>query len=257
MKKFWIIFVAMLLLVMVFATPVGASSEDGKYAICHVNARHNGQSYFNYLEVGSLGGHFYYGNPAWPKHGGWFGNVFRWDFVTVFGDYNCDGQVDRIPGCTNEGAWNYNPEATHDDGSCVYDVCPNLEGLQEEVPTGYVKPGRRCLPSPELPPVCEDESAINFGGPLPCEFEPPLPPPPAPKCIVNWYELVGQTYNCYLPRNWKTDKQNVLPSRYDGTDYMQNECNKLYTCQDGWTTGEFIWTGKVNFKCNLRCLTCK
>lgn len=53
-----------------------------------------------------------------------------------------------VEGCTDPEAWNYDPEADKDDGSCVYDVCPNLEGLQEEVPEGYVKPGKRCIPAP-------------------------------------------------------------------------------------------------------------
>jgi hypothetical protein len=141
------------------------------YYVCHVNARHNGQSFYNYITVGGLSGHFYFSNPDWPKHGGWFGNTFRWDFVTVEGDENCDGEPDDIPGCMDETAWNFNPEATVDDGSCVYDVCPNLEGLQETVPEGYVKPGRRCIPKPEPPPTCDDDSAYNFGDPLPCVYD--------------------------------------------------------------------------------------
>lgn len=48
------------------------------------------------------------------------------------------------PVCEDEEAYNYGEPLP-----CVYDVCPNLEGLQEEVPEGYVKPGRRCIPKPE------------------------------------------------------------------------------------------------------------
>lgn len=55
---------------------------------------------------------------------------------------------DPIPGCMDETAFNFNPDAEVDDDSCVYDVCPNLEGLQEEIPEGYIKPGRRCIPKP-------------------------------------------------------------------------------------------------------------
>lgn len=65
-----------------------------------------------------------------------------------------DGVCGAVFGCTDDSAWNFDPEANVDDNSCVYDVCPNLEGLQETVPEGYVKPGRRCLPAPQnLAPV--------------------------------------------------------------------------------------------------------
>jgi len=48
--------------------------------------------------------------------------------------------------CEDEGAYNYGGELP-----CVYDVCPNLEGLQETIPEGMVKPGRRCIPKPIKP----------------------------------------------------------------------------------------------------------
>jgi len=119
-------------------------------------------------------------------------------------------QIRPIPGCMDESALNFNPDATVDDKSCYYecdftheveglsspgpwsewtfdgevfnrcrtvktaiqhlddttdflcelesresevcethpDACPNLEGGQFEVPEGYIKPGRRCVPKP-------------------------------------------------------------------------------------------------------------
>ena len=118
--------------------------------------------------------------------------------------------VPPIPGCMDDAALNFNPEATVDDKTCYYecdftheveglsspgpwdewtfdgevfnrcrlvktavqhrddttdflcelesresevcetqpDACPNLEGGQFEVPDGYIKPGRRCVPKP-------------------------------------------------------------------------------------------------------------
>lgn len=57
-------------------------------------------------------------------------------------------------GCTDEAAVNYDPEANFDDQTCQYDLCLNLEGVQLEVPEGYVKLGPadkpgRCFPKPE------------------------------------------------------------------------------------------------------------
>jgi len=82
-------------------------------------------------------------------------------------------KIEEIPVrlCEDEGAYNYGEPLP-----CVYDVCPNLEGLQEEIPVGYVKPGQRCIPAPEPPPLCEDEEALNFGKQLPCEYPPDDPP---------------------------------------------------------------------------------
>jgi len=46
----------------------------------------------------------------------------------VNGDGICDEFQEDIPGCTNPDAVNYDPEATVDDGSCLWDTCelPNL-----------------------------------------------------------------------------------------------------------------------------------
>ena len=52
-----------------------------------------------------------------------------------------------VPGCTDPDAVNYDPNATEDNGKCVYDRCVNLEGVQEQVPAGYADIGDKlCVP---------------------------------------------------------------------------------------------------------------
>lgn len=46
----------------------------------------------------------------------------------------------EVVGCTDPEAENYNVEAQYSDKSCRYrsdDVCPNLDGIQTEIPPGY------------------------------------------------------------------------------------------------------------------------
>jgi hypothetical protein len=50
--------------------------------------------------------------------GGEFGDMF-----TVISDLELSDPVDVILGCTNESSCNYNPDATHDDGSCESNDC--------------------------------------------------------------------------------------------------------------------------------------
>jgi hypothetical protein len=45
----------------------------------------------------------------------------------------------NVPGCTDTKAYNYQSNANEDDNSCVFDICGNIEGLQETIPQGYEK----------------------------------------------------------------------------------------------------------------------
>ena len=70
-------------------------------------------------------------------------------------------------GCTDPRATNYNSSATQDDESCTYpvienDICPNIDGLQTEVPTGRHLNGRgECVHNTSvggsLPPKTQGE----------------------------------------------------------------------------------------------------
>jgi hypothetical protein len=50
--------------------------------------------------------------------GGQFGDLF-----TVISDLELSDPINVVLGCTNESSCNYNPDATHDDGSCESDDC--------------------------------------------------------------------------------------------------------------------------------------
>ena len=89
----------LLLVIVVLALCTTAFCIPEKYSVCHVNARHGMFDYYNYLEVGTLNGHFINGNPNLPKHGAWDprNHQIRWDFVTEEGDFDCDGKTDYEP----------------------------------------------------------------------------------------------------------------------------------------------------------------
>jgi hypothetical protein len=56
-------------------------------------------------------------------------------------DYCLAGNdIPPVYGCTDSTATNYNPSATLDDGSCTYppDLCPNIAGRQNPVPSGLM-----------------------------------------------------------------------------------------------------------------------
>jgi len=61
-------------------------------------------------------------------------------------------------GCTNPNAYNYDDAATQDDGSCTYDLCSNVEGLQEST-DGYLVDGDVCTP---IVLGCTDPEALNY-----------------------------------------------------------------------------------------------
>lgn len=53
---------------------------------------------------------------------------------------DCTYPVVPVLGCTDAAATNYNPLATEDNGSCTYpvpDVCPNIDGVQASLPSGF------------------------------------------------------------------------------------------------------------------------
>ncbi|MHA2428849.1 MAG: hypothetical protein ACXADB_12575 [Candidatus Hermodarchaeia archaeon] len=91
-----------------------------------------------------------------------------------------------------------------------------------------------------------------------------IPPPPPPPCEKPMYYLPGKLYydyGCYLTMNIETDVPWDIPERFvneDGiTDYAQGLCNQVYTCE-GWTTGEFNWSGEWFFVCEYEeCLDCE
>ncbi len=67
---------------------------------------------------------------------------------------------DPITGCMDELAYNFNQDAEVDDDSCVYDVCPNIEGLQEVVPEGKIKlDNGKCVT-----PIKPDDYCQNMEG---------------------------------------------------------------------------------------------
>ena len=70
-------------------------------------------------------------------------------------------------------------------------------------------------------------------------------------CEWQMYILQGLYYDCFLVRNDTLgDTEDVLPLRYDGTDYMFQLCS-LYTCTDnGWEFRfPFEWTGEWGTTC--------
>ena len=78
------------------------------------------------------------------------------------------------------------------------------------------------------------------------------------------YLLEGRRYPCYLNLNPKTDSRDILPDRFNGTDYMYDLCGVVYTCEGTYIT-DFEWVGadeygangEWEFVCDWReCLDC-
>ena len=98
------------------------------------------------------------------------------------GDGVCD--VDEVPGCTDQGACNYNEEATDDDGSCEfescvgctdqaacnYDAAATIDDGTCEYPEDFLDCDGNCLNDADGDGVCDelevvgcqDESACNY-----------------------------------------------------------------------------------------------
>ena len=70
-----------------------------------------------------------------------------------------------IPGCTNAGALNFNPDANIDDGSCEYPE-PQIEGCTNSTATNYnpdanVDDGSCEYPEPQIE-GCTNSTATNY-----------------------------------------------------------------------------------------------
>jgi hypothetical protein len=58
------------------------------------------------------------------------------DIIDSDGDGICD--ADEVPGCTDQEAQNYNPNATDDDGSCLYTVALSLLEINCDGPNAFI-----------------------------------------------------------------------------------------------------------------------
>lgn len=108
-------------------------------------------------------------------------------FFAALGYYQygtrCDNQpthpnppVDLCPNLEGNQASIPTGYTLNNDGVCqpiVTDVCPNIEGVQPTVPNGYTLTNGICTLTPPPPPLCTDRSALNFNGPAPCNYPPP------------------------------------------------------------------------------------
>lgn len=103
------------------------------------------------------------------------------------------------PVCEDEAAWNYGEPLP-----CVYDVCPNLEGLQETVPDGYIKPGRRCIPKPIKPvDFCDNLEGFQAEVPEGMIWDEETntcnpPPPPCDPLFRMWLLWDENGRECYI-----------------------------------------------------------
>lgn len=94
-------------------------------------------------------------------------------------DGSCQYPPEPVYGCTDDAALNYNPEATVDDGSCQYPPDP-VPGCMDEAALNFNPLATVDDQSCEYAPVCEDETALNFGQEGECQYPEPTPAPP--KC---------------------------------------------------------------------------
>lgn len=96
------------------------------------------------------------------------GDVYKEDVSD--GLFTVDNEV-PVEGCMDESAYNYDEYATIDDESCVYDVCSNLDGLQESVPEGYEMGEGECTLLTGTIRVCKYEDKDGDGEPEYEEYE--------------------------------------------------------------------------------------
>ena len=98
--------------------------------------------------------------------------------------------------------------------------------------------------------ACMDETALNYapGADIDnrelCLYE-----EVKQGCAFTMYVLEGTIGNCSLTRGIG-DEKSSLPARFNGTDYMQTECNKCRTTP-------FKWTGEWTTTCEVPCVNCE
>lgn len=128
-------------------TTVFATAGDVPKAYCHA-AGQAGTLHFNYHYNKAWTSHF--DDNGTPKAG------HESDFYTVIGDRNCDGQPDSTPTPTASPTGSPEPTPNPDCEelkNCptpipsaspeatptpeITDACPNLDGIQEDIPDGY------------------------------------------------------------------------------------------------------------------------
>ena len=268
-KKITLLAVAFVAIVamLLMATPAGATQPE-KYAVCHANAK-GGRNYgyflgYNYIEVGNLNGHFYGGNPDRPKHGafsfqGW-NLVWHFDFVTVLGDYNCDGEKDYQP-CDEVVAgekifseWEPVGDPRLNDWVQTGSLGDEYNWVDLFKRTGsqlYQRTYTQEFRDARTGDLCYVEDGLQKLGKLFVEEK-------EEQCDWKMYVLEGRYSKCYLIPN-ANDVKGELPSRFDGTDYMYRLCS-LYDCTpDGWELRhEFQWTGEWSTTCHepVECDDC-
>lgn len=186
--------IAVLTVLVGLAIPLVVVLAGQTYYVCHITADHPlEEPHYNYLELGSLNGHFWFGNPALPKHGAWSPShsAILWDFVTVEGDTDCDG---RGPTPTDT------PEPT-----ATQVPTPTETPVVTEPPIETEPPVDPTATPTETPVVTEPPFDPTE---TPVETEPPFDPtptqrPPTGDCewvnVGTWYEcesgIFGGTYS--------------------------------------------------------------
>ena len=79
-----------------------------------------------YLEVGAFGSAIFTALPSGPVYGCTDSAAFNYNPWATFDDGSC---VAVVNGCLNELALNYNPDANTDDGSCIIEGCTDIEAF--------------------------------------------------------------------------------------------------------------------------------
>ena len=69
--------------------------------------------------------------------------------------FSFDGSCGPVPGCTDETACNYNPDATENDWSCTYPGCMDEEAINYN-PWAGCEDDSLC----EYPPECDDDQSL-------------------------------------------------------------------------------------------------
>jgi hypothetical protein len=133
-------------------------------------------------------------------------------------DGSCTYDPDPIPGCTDDAATNYNPEATVDDGSCEYPP-EEVPGCTDEKATNFnaeatVDDGS-CTYEPGPVTGCTDPNATNYNAEATvddgsCTYKKIVNPPNElsveidPFCtydgLMQWTIINPQSTNIYLNR---------------------------------------------------------